>query len=208
MSGERRPFRDERGAALFLAIVLAGALAAVAAVVTLTARTETLLAGRFQQGREAAYIAESGAERATADLSLAGDWSGPLSGTPSTFAIGDAGPARALDAAVRRTANGGRSWGADTPQWRLYAWGPASAWVPGGDGRTPFFVAVWIADDPEDGDGNPAADANGVVELYSVALAPGGARRMTRTLVARPLDPDGERLLEGVLVLTQYESRW
>ena len=208
MTAARRVTRDERGTALLLAMVLSGVLAAVAAVVALTARTETLLAGSFQQGRETAYAAEGALARGLADLEGPEPWSDVLAGGLSSFVVGDPAPARALENAVRRAANGGRSWGSDTPHWRLFAWGPASAWLPPGKPEPPFQLAVWIADDPEDGDGDPAADANGVVALYAVATSPTGARRSVRATVARPRDERGIPLANGVRLLTQAESRW
>jgi hypothetical protein len=62
------------------------------------------------------------------------------------------------------------------------------------------FVLTWVADDPADGDGNPAADANGTVLLHAEATGPGGARRMIELTVARL--PGG-----GVRVVTWREVR-
>lgn len=214
---------DQRGTALLLALGLIAILGAIAAVVAVTARTESLLAGRFHQAREAHYVAEGGLARALKDLAAASEWHSALAGTPSSFRDGDPGTPReitgadryrlccgvgSVSAAVQQAGNGGLSWGADTPHWQLYAWGPVSSWLPAGVLHSPFYVAVWVADDPSDGDGDPFTDANGVVALYSIALGPAGGRRAVRALVGRPRDPDGIPLGTGIELLSSEQTRW
>ena len=214
--------RNESGTALILAIALATILGMLGAAVALTARMETLVAGRFEQGRELAYAADGALAMALADLAST-EWTPALAGTPSSFTDGDRTTARRIDgigavalccgggsltAAVQQAANAGRSWGADTPRWTLYAWGPVASWLGAGTIRAPFYVAVWVADDPADGDGDPVADSNHVVALYTVALGPAGGRRGIRALAARPLDGGGEPLAKGIRLLSWHETRW
>lgn len=214
---------DERGTALLLALGLTAILGAIAAVVAVTVRGETLIAGRFHQAREAHYAAEGALARALQDLASAPEWDSALAGAPSSFRDGDpATPlgvtgsdryllccgAGSVSASVQRAGNGGLSWGADTPQWRLYAWGPVRSWLSAGVLHTPFYVAVWVADDPSDGDGDAFSDANGVVALYSIALGPGGGRRAVRAVVGRPRDGAGAPLDRGVQTLSWHETRW
>jgi Tfp pilus assembly protein PilX len=85
---------------------------------------------------------------------------------------------------------GERPWGRNNPQWRLYGRGGLSALKAGTD--SPFYVAVWVADDPADADGDPARDGTdpsnpgaGIVQLRSEAFGPGGARRGIEATVGR-----------------------
>ena len=214
---------DERGTALLVAVTLVLLLAAVGAAVSIASRTETLIAGNFRQSRDMLYAAEGGIARAIRDLDGVADWSTVLSGAAaSSFTDGAAIGVRTLpwgdtislccDAAsltgdVQRRAHGGRSWGADTPRWQIFAWGRVSRWLPGRV-DSPTYVVVWVADDPVDGDGNPAADANGVVGLYAQALGYGGARGVADVVVERrPGGPQGPPLA-GVRILSWREGQW
>jgi Tfp pilus assembly protein PilX len=223
MSATRHRLADETGTALLLAIVLTIVLGAVAAVIALTARMEVLLSGAFHQASAALYAADGALSRALVDLSSASDWTSALAGVPSSFTHGDPQQrvdvggggsmllccgAGSLAAAVQHVANGNRTWGDNTPRWVLYGWGPASAWLEADAIRSPYYVAVWIADDVADGDGDPASDANDTVDLYAMALGPGGGRRAVRATAVRPLDPDGKPRFPGVRLMSWHESRW
>jgi hypothetical protein len=214
--------RNESGIALILAIGLAAILGVLGAAVALTAQMETLVSGRFEQGRELAYAADGALALALADLGST-DWTPALGGALSSFTDGDPATARripgigtvtlccgggSLTANVQQAATAGRTWGINTPRWTLYAWGLVGSWLPDERSRPPFYVAVWIADDPSDADGNPAADSNQVIELYTVALGPGGGRRSVRCLAARPLDEAGAPLPRGIRLLSWHETRW
>lgn len=223
MKALRTTVRDETGTALLLAIVLATVLGVVGAVVALTARMEVMIAGAFHQARGALYAADGAFARALLDLSTAAEWNSALAGTPSSFAHGD--PHQRIDvpgvgsvllccgfgsvsAAVQQAATGGRTWGTNTPRWNLYGWGPASAWLAEGALTSPYYVAVWIADDAADGDGDPSADTNHTLEVYAIALGPGGGRRAVRAVIVRPLDPSGKAVIPGVQVVSWHETRW
>jgi Tfp pilus assembly protein PilX len=43
-----------------------------------------------------------------------------------------------------------RPWTLNNPRWRLYAHGPVEDFVPTGTINSPFYIAVWVADDPSD----------------------------------------------------------
>ena len=64
MTGRRTGIRNERGAALLLAMTLMLLLAAAGAAAALTVRMETLLSGAFKQSTDALFIAEGGLARA------------------------------------------------------------------------------------------------------------------------------------------------
>jgi len=97
-----------------------------------------------------------------------------------------------------------RPWGANNPRWRLYAYGPVSDFVPTGTINSPFYVAVWVADDPSENDGNPSVDGNtadnpgrGVIQLRAEAYGPNGARRIIETTLARTDTTEIERGYTG-----------
>ena len=211
---------NERGAALLIAIILVLLVLAIGAAVTVASRSETLIAANFRESREMLYAAEGAVAMAIRDLDAASDWTAVLSGASvSSFTDGAAIGSRtlpggatvvlccgsgSLTADVQQRAYGGRSWGADTPQWQIFAWGPAADWLAAGRIQTPAYLAVWIADDPADGDGNPAADANGILVIHAHALGVNGARRVVEVLVERP--PGGGS--RGLRVLSWHEVRW
>jgi hypothetical protein len=215
--------REERGAALLLALTLVLLLVAIGGAVSIASRTETLIAAQFRQSREALYAAEGAIAFAIHDLGGIADWDPVLSGAlASSVTDGAAIGARTLPGGdtvvlccgassltgdVQRRAHGGRTWGADTPQWQVFGWGPVSGWLLPGRIDSPIYVVVWVADDSADGDGNPAADANGIVELHAQALAPGGGRKVVEVLIQRP--PAGAGTPSAALkVLSWRDVRW
>ena len=186
----------ERGAALLLAIVLVTILGVLGSVIALTARTETLVSGRVEQVQALRYAADGAMALALADLGVT-DWNAALGGAPSTVTDGNpavwrhiAGldPIRlccgadTVSAAVHQAANAGRGWGLDTPQWRLYVWGPVAGWLRAGDIRAAFYAGAWIADDPADGDGDPVTDTNGTIGVYA-AVGPSGHSSPVRPIL-------------------------
>jgi PilX N-terminal len=85
---------------------------------------------------------------------------------------------------------GARPWGSNNPRWRLYANGQLSALGVGID--SPFYLAVWVADDPAETDGDPARDGmdasnsgTGILQVRSDAFGPGGSRRAVEATLGR-----------------------
>jgi hypothetical protein len=183
-----------------------------------------LIAANFRQGREALYTAEGALARAVRDLAGLPEWSAVLSGSvTSSFTDGVATAARTLPGGdtitlccgppslteeVQTRAVGGRRWGDDTPLWQIFAWGPVSRWMTAVRVDSPFYVVVWVADDPDDGDGNPTVDSNGILGLYAQSLGPRGARRAVDALIRRPPGADGEPPPPRVRILSWREGRW
>ena len=214
-----RSVRDERGTALLLVMVLVLVLGAVGAAVSIASRTETLIAANFRQERETLYAAEGAVARAIQDLASHPDWSLVLSGTVSGTSTDGAaiGPRRlpggdvvtlcctasSLTAGVQDRGLGGRSWGADTPQWQIFAWGPVADWLPARRIDSALYVVVWVADDPEDGDGNPAVDSNSIVLLHGQALGPLSGRRAIDALLRREAPHPAP-----VRIISWREGRW
>lgn len=216
--------RNERGLGLVLALLLMVLVSGVAAAVVIVSRTETLVAANFRTAREALYAAEGAVAHAVRDLGAIADWNGVLAAAiPSTFTDGAAIGSRVLpggDAVtlccgpgslsgdVQARADGGRLWGADTPRWTLFAWGPVAAWRPAGAVQSPLYVVAWVSDDPADGDGNPSADNNGVLRIHAQALGPQGARRIVEALVHRPSIGSPASPAPGLRLLSWREVRW
>lgn len=214
---------DERGAALLMAITLVLVVVAIGAAVSVTSRTETLIAASFREGKEMLYAAEGAVSLAVRDLDAAADWNAVLTGaTTSSFTDGASIGARtlpggvtvtlccsagSLTADVQQRAHGGRDWGADAPQWHMFAWGRAADWLAAGRLFTPVYVAVWVADDPADGDGNPVLDANGILLLHAVALGVSGGRRAVEAVVQRP-ESTGLPPPYGLRILSWHDVRW
>jgi hypothetical protein len=192
---------NERGIAVVIALltmVLLGALAA--ALVTLTT-IETLVSASFRRSLEVAHGAEAALERGLHDLATMPDWSPALSAPPanvtSSFDDGETTPrapdGRLLDltglTADRQRASDARAgpaiFGANGPEWRLFAHAPLRALLAEPGPALPLYLAVWIADDESDGDGNPALDSNGRILVWSVAFGSGGTRGAIEARIER-----------------------
>jgi len=206
-----RNLSAERGAALIVALLLTLLVAVIGAAVVTITNTEVLISASYRQAHEASYGAEAALERALHDLTTVADWSAVLTATPgnvvSTFTDGTTTPAapdgRTLDL-VSLTAerqrdsdarDGAGVFGADAPQWRLFAHAPIQDLLPDPRPALPLYLVVWVADDGVDGDGDPALDANQRIVVYAEAFGSIGARRAVEASVAR--SPDGLLTVQG-----------
>jgi hypothetical protein len=215
--------RDEKGSALLMALVLALLVTAIGAAVAVASRTETVIAGNFHQSRELLYAAEGAMALAIRELDAIADWNTVLTGAASSsFTDGAAIGTRTLPggmtivlccgagtlgADVQARAHAGRSWGPDTPHWQIFAWGPAQNWLPAGRIHSAAYVVAWVADDPGDADGNPAADSNNRIDVHAHALGVGGGRRVIQATLERPpaaaLPPP-----PGLRIVSWRDLRW
>lgn len=185
---------DERGLALAAALMLVMLVTTLIGVLVPVLVVERGLAASVRDGLEAGFVAEAGLELAQADLQRRSDWSAVLAG-----AVGGAWTdvtvvprlfdGRRLDLPARtarlqaETAAASR-WAADTPQWRLFVWGPIASLDPA-LAASRVHVAVWVADDEEDGDGDPTRDTNGRLRLASAAFGPRGIERRAEATITR-----------------------
>jgi hypothetical protein len=92
-----------------------------------------------------------------------------------------------------------RPWGVDNPRWQLYAYGRLRDLVPGGTIVSDDYVAVLVADDQGENDGDPLADGaepdnpgRGVMVLRAEAFGPRGRRHGVEATVAQT--PGGVRI--------------
>jgi hypothetical protein len=201
MSAQECP--DDRGAALVIALLTALLLSAIAIALVTVTTTETLIGAAHRHALEAAHGADASLERAIHDLAALPDWSVVLATPPgnvmSSFVDGlssaVAPDGRALDLS-RLTADRQREsdardgvFGADSPVWRLYAHAALRDLLPPNQITLPLYLVSWVADDGEDGDGDPQVDANGRVLVRAEAFGSGGARRAIEAAVDR--SPNG-----------------
>lgn len=207
-----RRLANEEGSALIIALMSMMLLTALAAAVVMVSTTETRIAANYRNGQEALYAADAGIERVVQDLLLIPRWNDALAGTvQSSFVDGAAGDLKHLPGGGTATlcaANCGADtatgqlqattdavgfWGANNPQWRLFAWGPMSDMLPDFRIDSPMYVVVWIADDPSEEDGDASIDTNGVLTLHAEAYGPSGTRKTIEVTIARTSATEIER---------------
>ena len=196
---------NQDGTALIIALMAMMLLTALGAATIMVSRTETMIASNYRNSQEALYAADAALERVVQDLLMVPRWNDILSGTMvSGFIDGSAGVRKTLPAGgnitltsatseLQAETNTANLWGANNPTWRLYAWGPLNEITSQGGIDSPMYVAVWVGDDPAEIDGNPLADANGVLTLHALALGPGGTRKVIEVTVARTSSTEIER---------------
>lgn len=212
---------NEEGLALIVALMSMMLLTAFAAAVVMVTNTETMIATNHRNSQEALYAADAVVERVVQDLLMVPRWNDVLAGSvQSSFIDGSmtvtkqmAGGGTMLLCCGTNTATAQLQadtdrlnlWGANNPQWKLFAYGPLADILPGATIDSPFYIAVWVADDPADAvpdaqgnpgntpDGNPLADANGTLTLHAEAIGPSGTRKVVEVTVARTSSTEIER---------------
>jgi hypothetical protein len=189
---------NEKGAALLIAILTTMLLAGLAASLVYVSTTETLISAAFRHAEETSNAADAALERALLDLDLLPDWTPALlPASAMSFSDGqlqfvapdgrrfDLGQLTLQRQRESDASYGGHAFGADTPQWRLYAHARLGNLLPAGTAAQPAYLVVWVADDGWDGDGNPFADSNQLVLVHAEAYGAGGARRAFEASVGR-----------------------
>jgi hypothetical protein len=217
MAMQRRGRRlgSEEGTALIIALMSMMLLTALGATVVMVTRTETAIANNYRNSQEALYAADAAVERVVQDLLMVPRWNDILAGsTQSGFIDGAMTAVKTLPAGGQITLCCGAGtatgelqtetdaddlWGANNPQWRLFAWGPVADLLDDASIDSPMYVVVWVADDPADGpsagvaDGNPLLDANGTLTIRAEAYGPSGTRKIIEVTVARTSGTEIER---------------
>ena len=205
MNRIRTRLAGQDGTALVIALMATMLLSALGAAVIMVTNTETMISANYKNSQEALYAADAAVERVVQDLLMVPRWNDILGDTAkSAFVDGSeadektlpGGGVMRLDTAtvqLQAESDALALWGANNPRWRLFAWGPLSDMAPGTVIDSPMYVAVWIADDPAEADGNPAQDTNGTLTLHAEALGPGGTRKVIEVTVARTSSTEIER---------------
>lgn len=209
-----RSVASERGIALLQVLMLLMMVTAIAAGAATLARVEVLVSSFHQNERDAAYGAQAILAVALRDLDDTADWNGILAGArTATFADGVLTSPRQIPGGgtvavccasgsltARLRADSGLMW-------QPFGWRSLSALVNVAD-APPFYLVAWVVDDPDDPDGNPAADMNDRLMLHAEAVAPLGRRHGADVLVERaPIDPVSGTRPRGLSVLSWRERR-
>jgi hypothetical protein len=196
--------RGERGTALLCALVVTALLTTLGASVVVVVVGETLVAAHHRASQQGLYAADAGFERAVGELRSLSTWQGVpapagSSGSPDfndgalVATLADRTP---LDLA-QLTANRQRESDAfypntpDRPQWRLFGHASLARMIADDAGSAPPYVVVWVADDPDDRDGDPTRDSNDIVIVRSHAFGVGGAKRSVEATIVRRSALDG-----------------
>jgi hypothetical protein len=136
-----------------IVVLLVGLLVTgLSAGLAVSSHAERQIAGTHQRTLQLSYDTESVAAEVEAALVAAPEWSA----MPATWVLGPPVVPPGWDertAALNRSLTARMPAGADTPRWRLAGARPEEG------------VAVWLRDDPADGDGNSALDANGRITV-------------------------------------------
>ena len=232
------PRASERGIALIMVILVTTFLSALGLGVMLAVFMDRLATGNMAGSVAMLYAADSAIEAAARELAQIEDWDEVLSGAqPTSFTDGIAGGVRDLPGggvvdltAATYLLNCGRSanctpeqmdanskerpWGRNNPRWQLFAYGPMSEFTE--LARPPgCYLAVWVADDGREQDGDPLADAagehqpgHGIVRVHAESFGSAGARRAIQAELSR-VCPGGEAggCLPGIRVQSWQELR-
>ena len=218
----------ERGAALVVALMATMLLSALGLALILTTTTETKITGNYTYGQEAMYAADAAIERTVQDVLTVPDWNNMLSGAQrSAFVDGSPSGTRTLpngsvidlgeatnmincgkltscSVTEMNTVTEDRPWGLNNPRYQLFAYGPSNEFIETGTTNSPFYVIVWVADDPADSDDDPTQDGNnaankgsGVVLLRAEAWGGRGAHRVIEVTLTRTDSTEIERGYTG-----------
>lgn len=212
----------QRGVALIVVLLVTSFLSAIGLGLALIVIMDHLATGNLRGSVAMLYAADAAIELAARDLSMIDDWNLVLQGVSrSGFVDGAEGGSRSIPgggtvdlAAATNLLNCGkatpctaaqmdanskeRPWGSNNARWQLYAYGPF-----GSIGQlarpAPCYLAVWVADDSREQDGDPQRDGaaeeipgHGVLRLRAQAYGPNGTRRAIEAELVRLCLPDGE----------------
>lgn len=228
----------DRGIALIMVVLLTTFLSALGLGVLLAVFMDRLATGNMAGSVAMLFAADSAIELAAHDLARIDDWNGVLSGVArGSLTDGDVGGVRGLPGggAVDLTAttnmlNCGRStnctvaqmnanskerpWGVNNPRWRLFAYGPMQQLAAFARAE-PCYLAVWVADDWREQDGDPLTDeadeqrpGHGIVRVHAEAFGFAGSRRAIEAELLRVCPGGaGAACLPGIRVQSWQELR-
>ena len=186
---------SERGSVLLCALMVITLIATLGAAVALIVSSESVVAANYYASQQGLYAADAGIERAIAELRALSTWSSvPVAVTASSDFNDGQGTPKGPDGSTlnlaqltaRRQAESDAVYAnrPDRPVWRLYAHAPLNRMAPEAGNVMPYVV-VWIADDPDEIDGNAAVDTNDVVMVHAEAFAVRGGRRAIEVTILR-----------------------
>jgi len=175
----------ETGAALIVTLMMMLLLSGLALSLTLTCLVEWNITRAYGDGSEALYAADAALECAIGELMAMPDWSRALDGTAASITTDGPAGTRVLPDGSRVDLR--------APAWQLFASGRLPSMLAGGIANPDVYVAVWVADDESETDGNPLVDENGTIVVLAHAYGRGRVRRAIETTIGRT--PAGIRVL-------------
>lgn len=195
--------RDEQGVALVMALMAMLLLTGLGVALVMVTSTETMITFNYRNAQEALYAADAIVERSLQDVLTVPQWNNILNGSVKSGFLDDSlaptlpnGTTLDLTKAttnLQKETDALNLWGANTPIWAIYAYGPLSELLPTGTIDSPTYVVVWAGDDPSETDGDPRIDGNGVVTLHAEAYGPAGTRKVVEVTVSRTSSTEMER---------------
>ena len=227
----------ERGIALVLVVLVTTFLSALGLGLMMAVFMDRLATGNMANSVAMLYAAEAGLEIAAGELARLPDWNAVLAGAQrSAFADGAPGGVRDIPGggtidltAATNLLNCGRTtsctvaqmeassrerpWGINNPRWSLFAFGAMNR-LSQLQRPAACYLAVWIADDGREQDGDPLSDAeadsdgHGIVRVHAEAYGAAGLRRAVEAELARicPAD-ETQPCLPGIRVQSWQELR-
>jgi hypothetical protein len=199
----RNSMQGQRGTALVCALMVTALLATLGAALVLVVTAESLVGANHRASQQGLYAADAGLERAIGELRRFSTWQlvpAPGGGSSSgDFNDGAFAPelpdGRILDLArltAERQTDSDLFYpdAPDRPVWTLFAHASLNRMIAAAGTASPYVV-VWVADDPDDLDGDPGRDSNDILIVRSYAFDVRGAKRAVEATVFR------ERALDG-----------
>lgn len=188
---------SERGTILIATLIVIVLLGTLGAALALVVSTESRTAANYQAAQQALYATDAGIARALGDLRLLPTWRdvpGPAGGSSSAdFNDGQmicrAPDGRSLDLGQLTTKQQAESNATypttiNRPEWRLFGHASLARMTGTAIPNAPYVV-VWVADDPDDLDGDPGSDSNDVVMVHAEAFGIRGSRRAIEVTIQR-----------------------
>jgi hypothetical protein len=207
---------EDGGSALLIALLASSLLAALGLALAGLGSVETVIASNQRAGSQLAYAAEATAEGVLADLLTTSNWTDVLNGVVlsrlSGHAVPPVGPGdppmtlAQLTAVVQAENDTLGFWGANSPQWRLFAHGWITELAPMASVDHDEFLTAFAADDVAETDGDPFADTNGRIQIAARASSARGAHRTILMTVAQTTKPTPAGF-PGVRILAWKEIR-
>jgi hypothetical protein len=187
-SGDVR-LAGERGSALLIVLIAAGFVVPLVLSLALVAMSETALAASYSRALELRHAADSAADQARIGICAIDLRSLAPPGTEPVAALDAGGSLDLRREGAARQAESDTLYGAfpgnpDSPQWRLLQHGRLTDMLAVMLPAPAPYVAVWIADDPADGDGNPLVDTNGRLEMIGAAYTNRGSVGLVQRVVS------------------------
>ena len=191
------------GMALLVTMMACLVLVALVGALVPLASTEVSVASNHRRAIEGLYAAEAALEWTVAELAsnqARVSWHGVLGGavrsrfwgTSLQPRLADGSRLSLPDETARLRRDGSGEYGAGRGlAWRLFAHGSLSGIVTVPAGYPEWMLAVWVAVDAADADGDPQRDSNDAVVAHAAAFGPARAHRALQATLVRvvPAEP-------------------